>query len=114
MGCTESLRQRYGAPAPRPPFVFLRDLRTEKTDGLAVAGKLIAPGWAKPVTELQRAELAAIAGRLLEARRNGHLGKLASFVGPERIRSFEVQSVAWLRRQAADALVIPVRVRAGR
>jgi hypothetical protein len=77
MGATESAKHRYGAPAVRPvPFLFLRDRRTEAADGLAVAGKLVCPGWSRPVPDQRRAELADVAARLLDARRNGRLGRL--------------------------------------
>jgi hypothetical protein len=110
---TESMRCRYDAPRTRPlPFLFLRDRHSEKTDGLAVAGKLVCPGWTKPVPDLRREELSAIAGRLLAARRGGRLGPLASWVDDTGIKPFDVQSLAWLRRQAADGLVVPIRVRA--
>jgi hypothetical protein len=109
----EGMACRYFAPATRPaPFLFLRDLRTEAADGLLVAGKLICPAWSKPVPGRQRQELAAIASRLLEARHSGRLGQLASWIDETGIRSFTVQSVAWIRRQAADGLVVPIRVRA--
>jgi hypothetical protein len=112
MGATESMRCRYEAPSTRTaPFLFLRDVRAEASDGLAVAGKLVCPGWTRPVPDRQREELAVIAGRLLEARRSGGLGRLANWIDATGIRPFDVQSVAWLRRQAADGLVIPIRVR---
>jgi hypothetical protein len=61
MGATESAKHRYGAPAVRPLlFLFLRDRRSEASDGLAVAGKLVCPGWTKPVPDQQRQELADI------------------------------------------------------
>jgi hypothetical protein len=91
--------------------LFLRDRHSEKTDGLAVAGKLVCPGWTRPVPDHWLEALTAIAGRLLEARRSGGLGPLASCIDDTGIRPFDVQSMAWLRRQAADALVIPIRVR---
>jgi hypothetical protein len=113
MARVDSLKARYGAPATRAaPYLFLRDRHSEKSDGLAVAGKLVCPGWTKPVPDQRRDELAGIAGRLLEARRAGWLGPLASWVDATGIRAFDVQSLAWLRRQAVDALVIPIRVQA--
>jgi hypothetical protein len=71
MGATESLRERYGAPAIRPhPFLFLRDVRAEASDGLAVAGKLFCPNWTRPVADHGREELTAIARRFDRARRD--------------------------------------------
>jgi hypothetical protein len=113
MGATESMRCRYTAPSVRPVlFLFLRDIRTERLEGVTLAGKLVCPGWTKPLPDRRRAELADIAARLLGARRSGRLGRLGSWVDTDGVRAFEIQSVAWVRRQAADGLVVPLRVMA--
>ena len=58
MSGAESLRHRYGAPPVRPaPYLFLRDRKAERRDGLLVAGRLLCP-WPQPLTNQRRDELA--------------------------------------------------------
>ncbi|MGD0108768.1 MAG: hypothetical protein ABSC06_32735 [Rhodopila sp.] len=110
MGAPESLRHRYGAPAVRPaPYLFLRDRKAERRDGLLVAGRLLCP-WPQPLTEARREELARIEARLVGERERGVLGPLGSWVTEDRIVPFTVQSIEWLKRMAADGLRIPIRI----
>jgi hypothetical protein len=100
---------RESLPAASPaPFLFLRDRAMERSEGLAVAGRLWCP-W-PALTDQRRRELACVEARLAMERAGGRLTLVGSWVTTDSVRPFKLHHVDWLKRGAVDGLRVPIRI----